>query len=160
MSLRTQKLKMWQSNPYCHWCGCLTILTNDPFIKGNENPRMATVDHLYSKYNPMRFVRPLPGERRRVLSCCECNAKRQADETKALTLEELRRRGAGYCLNPKGKRLHNDNDSLTDVLDKLKEFDIIQTNEMSNLQRNEDTNGLCDGVGETLNQLRDGLCTV
>ena len=127
MSLRTKKLKLWNSNPHCFWCGCLTILTNDAQQKGNPDPRMATVDHLYSRYNPMRWTRPKPGELRLVLACVECNSKRQVAETKALSQDEIIKRGQGYCLNPKGERLHNDNDSVAEVLDKLKQFGIVMT---------------------------------
>ena len=64
---------------------------------------MATVDHLYSKYNPLRWIKPKPNETRRVLACSDCNQRRQQKETQSLSYDELLKRGYGYCLNPKGK---------------------------------------------------------
>jgi hypothetical protein len=85
---------------------------------------MATIDHVISRYSPLRWVRAKPNEKRKVLACCECNQRRQQEETAKLPKEEISRRGQGFCLNPRGK-LHGTHDSLEQVLDKLKENGII-----------------------------------
>lgn len=126
MSNRALKVKLWNENPNCHWCGRLTTLTNVQHIKGMPDMLMATVDHIVSRYSPYRWVKAKPQEKRKVLACYECNARRSAEETAQLSKEELYRRGQGFCLNPTGKpRLTQTYDSLDEVLDKLKDCGII-----------------------------------
>jgi len=126
MSNRTLKLKLWQEDPKCHWCGRITIPTNVKHIKGQPDPLMATIDHVISRFSPMRWVRAKPDEKRKVLACVECNQRRQQEETAKLSYEELVQRGQGFCLNPRGKpRLSDTYDSLDQVLDKLREHGII-----------------------------------
>ena len=130
MSNRNLKVKLWHDNPNCHWCGKPTILTNVQHIKGQPDPMMATIDHIISRYSPLRWVKAKPGEMRKVLACFECNARRSAEETAKLSKEELYRRGQGFCLNPRGKpRLDRTHDSLDQVLDKLKSCGIIISND-------------------------------
>jgi len=128
MSNRTLKLKLWQANPKCHWCDRITTPTNVKHIKGKPDPLMATIDHVISRFSPMRWVRAKPDEKRKVLACVECNQRRQQEETAKLSREELVKRGQGFCLNPRGKpRLIDTYDSLDQVLDKLREYGIIIT---------------------------------
>ena len=122
MSNRQFKLKLWQTDPRCHWCRRTTKLLNIPEIQGEADPLMATIDHLVSRYHPQRWVHR---DQTKVLSCYECNSKRAIEETKKLSREELVHRGQGFSLNPRGKPIFVESlDSLDAVLDKMKEHGI------------------------------------
>ena len=126
-SNREKKLKLFERDPYCHWCGRLTILTNVKEIKGPPNPLMATVDHLISRYRPERWVKAQPGEVRQVLSCFECNGRRAAEEAKKLPPGILSKSGQGFCLNPRGRNksiFHNTVDTVEEAIAKMKEHGI------------------------------------
>ena len=76
-------------NPHCFWCGCLLTLENRNKKYAKLPPNGATLDHVISRNNKNWKK----GARNRlVLSCSECNNKRQAEETKRLPIEELWRR--------------------------------------------------------------------
>lgn len=63
-----------ESNGLCNYCG-----TKTEFPKGEENdgtPTLATIDHLYSRFNPYRWTPNLSNEKRHVLSCFRCNQMR------------------------------------------------------------------------------------
>ena len=102
-SNRTLKLKLYAENPFCYYCGRKMILTNIKEISGKPDPLMCTVEHLVSRYNPERWVKAKPGEVRKVLACFQCNNERASEETKNLHPLELKLRGQGYSLNPRGK---------------------------------------------------------
>lgn len=120
MSNRTFKIQLWDENPHCHWCGVLTELTNCP--KGQVPNNAATIDHLYSKLDPRRWVRRKPGQIKKVLACYACNQRRSIEETSRLSKEEIFIRSQGFSLNPTGKpHITETLDTLEDVLDHLKE---------------------------------------
>ncbi len=128
MSNRTEKVKMWNDNPHCFWCKCLTQLTNNSDGKVPHNA--ATIDHLYSRYDPRRWVKRKPGQIKKVLSCHTCNQHRGYQETKRLSKEEILRRSQGFSLNPIGNpHITKTFDTLDEVLDCLKEkgVDISKT---------------------------------
>lgn len=123
MSNKELKLKLWQFDCRCHWCKRPTKLLHIPEIKGEADPLMATIDHLVSRYSPERWVKR---DRTKVLACYECNTKRSYEETASLSKEELRRRGNGFSLNPRGKPIFQEAlDSLDMVLDKMKNHGIV-----------------------------------
>lgn len=103
MSNNKVKLKLFEKSPYCHWCNIKTKLINDPKMKGTPDPLMATIDHIYSRTNILRWVKKDSTEKRNVLSCWKCNHERSVAEEKKLSKEELYRRSKGYSLNKKGK---------------------------------------------------------
>jgi len=103
MSNRTVKIALWNKDPRCHWCKRPTILTNLPYIKGSPDPRMATIDHVVSRYHAQRWVKKQPREKRRVLACYECNHNRSTQETLNIPREEIMKRSQGFSLSPKGK---------------------------------------------------------
>ena len=109
MSNRADKLRLWNINPHCHWCGCLTVLTNHN--TGGLEDSDATVDHLYSRFDPRRWVKRKPGEQHKVLACYKCNQQRSIDEHTKLAREEIRRRSQGYSIP-----LEKTFDSLEEVL--------------------------------------------
>ena len=65
--------------PICFWCECVVVkypLKNRESLPDNY----ATVDHLYSRWNPLRQTLGEPGEKRLVLSCHKCNWTRGEKE--------------------------------------------------------------------------------
>jgi hypothetical protein len=129
MSNRSLKLKLHALDPRCHWCGRETILTNDANLKKKTtSPLMATIDHVVSRYNPLRWVKRQPDEVRKVLACFECNNRRASEEMAQLSREELFKRGQGFALNKTadGKPIFVSSVKTVDeVLDKLKEHGIV-----------------------------------
>jgi hypothetical protein len=92
---------------------------------------MATIDHVVSRYNPLRWVKRKPDEIRKVLACFECNNRRASEEMAQLTKEELFKRGQGFALNKgmNGKPIFVSSvKSVDEVLDKLKEHGIVVNN--------------------------------
>ena len=98
--LRKQRHRMWLRNPYCHWCGKLTRLLD---VNGGPQPvDMATVDHLFSRFNKGRENYSLgikctshagnPMIIRRVLACFACNQRRGFLESKITYLNEQRKK--------------------------------------------------------------------
>jgi len=67
MSFRKIKVRLWNKDPNCHWCGVKTDLTNEP--TGILHTRAATLDHKVSQL--------YPEERKKnsgyFLTCYECN---------------------------------------------------------------------------------------
>jgi len=71
-AIRKQRIRMWNEDPRCYWCGALTVLVEKnggPPVLPNE----ATIDHIRPRHHPGRQEPPTEGERRRVLSCWKCN---------------------------------------------------------------------------------------
>ena len=123
-SNRKRKLNLFAQDPHCHWCGELTVLTSDKEIKGQPNPRMATVDHLISRYHPKRWVKAKPGEIRQVLACFECNNKRSAVETNKIPKHIVSLMGQGFSLNPRGRVFSQTVETEEEALERLKEHGI------------------------------------
>ena len=48
--------------------------------KGVQPDNMATIEHVYSRLNPQRYVYT-PGEKRHILSCYKCNHTKGREET-------------------------------------------------------------------------------
>jgi hypothetical protein len=148
MSNREFKLKLWQTDPRCHWCKRETKLINVPEIKGAADPLMATIDHLVSRYFPQRWVRR---DQTKVLACYECNFKRATEETKQLSKEELVKRGKGFSLNPRGKPIFVEAcDSIDEVLDKMKSHGIIPFDERKTADYSR-KDGVCNSAGSPSN---------
>lgn len=98
---KRRRLKLWQRNPHCHWCGRKTVYIQrrqgGPKVAYSDDE--ATLDHLNSR---------LSGNRKQtntvttVLACRACNHRRAAFEEATLPAEELRRRSVAYparCAN-------------------------------------------------------------
>lgn len=100
--LRLQRIRLWKEDPHCYHCGLLTELPPKKAHLKNK-PHYATIDHLYSRYDPRRYAPMVGKEKRRVLACFACNQKRSIQETAALPKEELWRRSGRYprSENPK-----------------------------------------------------------
>lgn len=66
--------RLFITSPYCFWCGVLTVLAGSNY---NE-PDLATVDHLYSKFHPERKAKHSSrgGNVLHVLACRACNQER------------------------------------------------------------------------------------
>lgn len=67
--------KLYQEqNGICYWCERQTILQDFPaFSDGPPNPLIATLDHLYHKCHPLRYVDNI---KKHVMACYECNQER------------------------------------------------------------------------------------
>jgi hypothetical protein len=64
-----------EQNKLCYWCDVPMILP-EPYPSGGKLPKnLCTLDHLFDKTHPRRLVY-IPGEKRYVASCWECNNKR------------------------------------------------------------------------------------
>ena len=123
MSNRSEKIKLWNENSKCYWCGIQTQLTNCP--DGKISDTAATIDHLYSKLNPHRWVRRHPGQVKKVLACHSCNQRRSIEETQQLDKKEILMRSQGFSLNPTGKpNIIRPFDTLEEVINHLKEKGI------------------------------------
>lgn len=88
--LKYIRIKLWSENPYCVYCGIETILPDDHRQRrGVPVPKnVATIDHKYSRYNPMRNVE----KQELLLSCNLCNNYRAQLEEDKIPIEELRTR--------------------------------------------------------------------
>lgn len=91
ISTRIIKEVLWKANPNCRFCGVRTvILKQNGKSSPAYDPKMATIEHLYSRYNPKRSV---GFNRNKVtLACAKCNNDRQKKEADSLGIEEIRRR--------------------------------------------------------------------
>ena len=105
MSNRTLKLKLYEQDPLCYYCGCRMILTNIKNIPKGQTlpPNSATIEHLVSRLNPHRWVKKKNKHRRKVLACHQCNQNRSIQETLCLSRAEILRRSRGFSLSPRGK---------------------------------------------------------
>lgn len=56
---------LFESDPHCHWCGCLTLWDLTP---GKIHKAGATLDHIGKNSHDDRFV---------VLACFDCNQLRE-----------------------------------------------------------------------------------
>lgn len=70
--------RLWKKNPHCHWCGVLTIDYRDR--KHHHYGNEATLDHMYSRYSPLRGKRTYVN----VLACYKCNNQRCQKEQREL----------------------------------------------------------------------------
>jgi hypothetical protein len=73
--IKKHRLKLFNdANGLCYYC---KIKTEYP--KGEENDglaNLATIDHMYSRFNPYRLTPNTTNEKRHVLSCLQCNQLR------------------------------------------------------------------------------------
>jgi hypothetical protein len=102
MSNRSLKLKLYEENPFCYWCKEPVILTNESNLHGHPNPKMATIDHVVSRFYPHRWLKRKKGQKRKVLACYECNHNRCVQETLCLSRHEILQRSKGFSLSPRG----------------------------------------------------------
>jgi hypothetical protein len=117
---------MYAENPDCPFCGVRMILPEDigfdlrrdgrgemrQFIKA-ELDNMCTIEHIYSKLNPLRNSPEIKDMPKYMICCKKCNNARGRAEEAALGIEVLRQRstrgevtGAGFepaFLGPKPK---------------------------------------------------------
>ena len=84
--LRRIRNKLFEENPFCHWCGKAVIKLEGEWGR-NIQPNLATLDHLYSRLHPLRTA-PRPNDPAFVLACYKCNHKRGEEECRSLPLEE------------------------------------------------------------------------
>ena len=75
-----------QQGGLCHWCKQKCHLPGEAgYIRpktGALGGKAATLDHLYSRLNPLRWYGKTTGPRY-VMACCTCNQKRSKEECSA-----------------------------------------------------------------------------
>ena len=76
--IKRQRRRLYEQNPYCHWCQRKLQLIEKPGGKLPDDA--ATIDHLRSRYDPLRQVPATRNECRRVLACFRCNFERGRKE--------------------------------------------------------------------------------
>lgn len=74
--LRRQRARLFiESGGLCFYCQIKTVFPRaNGIIDGI--PNLATIDHVYSRFDPIRKSPNMSNERRRVLSCFNCNQTR------------------------------------------------------------------------------------
>lgn len=70
---REIRLKLFERNPDCYWCGVLTVWIQ-PQLHAKYPDNMATLDHFRNRMDPLRCV--VPEEPAYVLACHKCNIER------------------------------------------------------------------------------------
>lgn len=75
-----RRLKLWEEDPHCHWCGCLTVWPNGH----RQKPTTATLDHLRDRYDPQRGSDKSLAT---VLACYACNQARGRARTLSFPIE-------------------------------------------------------------------------
>lgn len=88
-NIRNKKLREWNKDPHCRYCGVLTVLRVYKEDSKEIKDRLATIDHTNSRWNPNRQKPNNGREVRRVLSCHKCNHERNVKEMKQLPKEVL-----------------------------------------------------------------------
>jgi hypothetical protein len=100
--VRKRREKLWQADPHCHWCGCLTVPPSGAAKMKRIPKNMATLDHLRSRYDSSRGS---DCEEATVLACWQCNQRRSSEETAAKSRGGLWRR-AGRSGGPPATGCH------------------------------------------------------
>lgn len=111
---------LYDEDPRCHWCGRKTVLTH---TDGGILPKdAATVDHLYCRLDPRRYMSDTP---KVVLACFECNNERSKKQNRSY-LKKLHRKPS-TCEEIKSFK--------QDKIAEVKEKEISKTIEEYELQR-------------------------
>lgn len=71
---KRRRRELWEQDPHCHWCGVETKLYHK-FSGGRTEPDQATLDHLYTRLDPLRY-RHDHARQVFVLACYKCNWER------------------------------------------------------------------------------------
>lgn len=100
-SKQRRLINLFKANPHCFWCSCLVMLENRHERYKKHPPHMATLDHIIS-HNNKNWEKGM--RNRIVLSCTECNNKRQAKETRMLPIEELWHQSGRYPVHIQEKK--------------------------------------------------------
>lgn len=95
---RSYRQKLWDDNPRCHWCGCVTTIP-DRHARSYKDfkPNDATLDHMFSKLDARRGTTPA-GTRCNVLACRKCNNDRARATELAQPKSVLHARSASFPL--------------------------------------------------------------
>lgn len=95
-----KRRRLWtEFDGRCHWCGCRTVLRSPTLGRGRPPQNLATVDHLWSRFSPLRRQHehgPL------VLACHECNAVRNEIDLFLNLREHMWRTLCGQLNTPAG----------------------------------------------------------
>jgi hypothetical protein len=102
--LSNLRKRLYNQNPNCPFCGIKMILPEDVELKTKTYPdNLCTIEHIYSKFNPLRQTPNTNGERRRIVCCKKCNMIRGREEELSLGVEGLQRHAQQKRLKRKSK---------------------------------------------------------
>lgn len=92
--LRDLRIRLMEQHPFCYWCKQQVYEHPDTkrnLNKGERYPdNMATIDHLYSRFNPEKRYQVYKDHEDKVLACYACNTKRSEEEVKKLPKSYLK----------------------------------------------------------------------
>lgn len=101
--LTFRRVRLWQLNPRCRWCGVETVLVtvSQAELPDRKLPaNAATIDHLRTKLKPeYRAICPssMPRHRRQeprtVLACYKCNQQRNKQQMTDLRKQKAKATG-------------------------------------------------------------------
>lgn len=105
----TLRQELIKKQPNCYWCGCKLKLY--PEIYGNTHPPkgfyapddMATIEHLYSRWDLENRYKIYENDEDKVLACFKCNHARSDAENKKIPNELMHER---YFLASRYKKKH------------------------------------------------------
>lgn len=101
--LKRMRIAFWKANPRCYYCNELTILPTDiPDLldlqaQGITPDNMATIEHIYTRYDTERFEEN--GEKKCVLACYKCNHDKEQERASLIPKEELQKRSRRFPLS-------------------------------------------------------------
>ena len=100
-SKRELRFKLFNENPHCYWCGHLVI---NIVVQDRISPpwNMATLDHLFDRFDIENRYKEYPNNEDRVLACFKCNTERQKIILKRLGKDFLKKRAEILNKKPKG----------------------------------------------------------
>lgn len=70
-----RRKRLFKENPFCVYCGIKTILLPNKGRRGKkwQPNNLATIEHIYTRFDPRRRTPNVNNERRHVLACYKCN---------------------------------------------------------------------------------------
>lgn len=80
-------------DPHCYYCGIVTVndypVRNRELKKGEEPPDdMATLEHLYHRFDKRRYDISVPDEDKKVVACYKCNVEKGKKDDMRLTAKQ------------------------------------------------------------------------
>lgn len=90
--LKRRRLKLWIQDSRCRFCRVHTMLPEHVHAGLASKEVMATIEHLDSRYNPLRGT--YRNQERTTLACWKCNNDRNRKEQASVDIEVLHRRSS------------------------------------------------------------------
>lgn len=89
------KMTLFNKNKVCCYCGCETILneeqtSRDLRAKERLDPKTATIEHLYDRFDIRRYDVKIPKMERFAIACDGCNQAQQRKQYARLNRKEVK----------------------------------------------------------------------